>query len=187
MSHDHICPIKCHWCKFGESVTNFPRYRAHTVSWWNGTTRRRRFGNAHSAQAQLDAADSARDISMQSETYWERERLNEIPKKYQHVFHTTGKVYNIHLQNKTYRCRRGGREGGTYPQKFWKNFSGKWQTCGHFDNFSGKYQVKFEHFVDFSYIISGQMFWPPKLTELLRLRNKITNSEFKFKSNPHSS
>jgi len=40
----------------------------------------------------------------------------------------------------------------------------------YFVNFSGKYQVKFEHFVNFSYITLGKTALPPpKLTELLRL------------------
>jgi len=46
--------------------------------------------------------------------------------------------------------REGNGEGHVPPKILEIFFSGKWQTCGHFDNFSGKYQVKFEHFVDFS-------------------------------------
>ena len=74
----------------------------------NGTTRRRRFGAGHFEAIRASTI--------------ERNTLN-----YQNVFHTTGKVHNIHLQNKTYRLGvgEGGGEGGTCPQKFRKIFSGK--------------------------------------------------------------
>ena len=69
------------------------------------------------------------------------------------------------------------------PINFGKNYLANGKHAGILIIFSCKYQLKLKHFVNFSFIIFGQMFRPPKLTELLRIGNKITNCEFKFKSN----